>query len=344
MIRKILALTCIGISSLFSASLVETTTLKKGDVNPLQEFVGTVKFERSSILAAQNSGVVKSVNFEVGDIVKRGKTLVNIDADVLSAQINAARANLKSAKDEQINSSKDYARYKKLLSSKSITQKEYDDALLKRDSSNSKVKALQASLKELEVQNSKKHIKAPYGGTIVNKQIDLGEWVNAGTAIATIVDTKKAEITFNVPLNVFNGLKKGSKYDILVGNKVLKSTLKAAVPQGDKLTRTFPVKFSANTNDTFIFEGQEAKVSLSKNAKKQAFILPRDAVIKQFGQNVVFTIDAKNLAQKIPVQIVAFMDNKVAVLGKGLVEEMIIVTKGNERIFPNMPVKIINKK
>ncbi len=345
MFKKLLVFT-ISTLSLFAMggpALVETTKLIKGEVNPLQEFVGTLKFDKSSVLAAQNSGVIKSINFEVGDVVKKGKTLVQIDADVLNAQINAARANLNAAKDTQINSSKDYDRYKKLLSSKSITQKEYDDALLKRNSSNSSVQALNASLKELQIQSYKKSVKAPFSGTIVEKSINLGEWVNAGTPIATIVDTTKAEITFNVPLNVFNGLKKGDIYDVIVGEKVLKSKLNAAIPQGDKLTRTFPVKFKADLDEVFVFDGQEAKVALSKNAKTEGLMLPRDAVIKRFGQNVVFTITDKMIAQMIPVQVVGYVDNMVAVAGQGLVPGMDIVSKGNERVFPNSPVKIINK-
>lgn len=344
MLNKLLVMTVFCIS-LFAASpsLVETTKLVKGEVNPLQEFIGTLKFDRSSVLAAQNSGVVKSINFEVGDVVKKGKTLVLIDSDLLNAQINAIKANLKAAKDTLNNSAKDYERYKKLLESKTITQKEYDDSLLKRSSSSSKVKALEANLKELQIQSYKKSIKAPFSGIIVEKSINLGEWVSAGTAVATIVDTRKAEITFNIPLNIFKGLNKGENYDILVGEKTLKAKLNAAIPQGDKLTRTFPIKFKADVSETFVFDGQEAKVKLSKDAIVEGLLLPRDSVIKRFGQNVVFFIDDKMTAQMIPVQIVGFIDNKIAVTGKGLVVGQDIVSKGNERIFPNSPVKIINK-
>lgn len=345
MFKKILfiAVSSISLFAMDGPALVETTKLAKGEVNPLQEFVGTLSFERSSVLAAQNSGIVKSIDFEVGDFAKKGQTLVQIDADILNAQIKAANARLKNAKDTLKNSSKDYERYKKLLKTNTITQKEYDDALLSKNSSNNSVQTLTANLKELQIQAFKKSIKAPYSGTIVEKNIDLGEWVSAGSAIGKIVDTTKAEIMFNVPLNVFNGLRKGDIYDITVGNNILKSTLSATIPQGSKLTRTFPVKFKANVKDSFVFDGQEAKVSLSKNAKKEALILPRDAVIKKFGQNVVFTINDKSLAQMIPVQVIGYINKKVAVAGKGLVEGMSIVSKGNERIFPNMPVKIINK-
>jgi RND family efflux transporter MFP subunit len=310
-------------------SLVEVTKLVKGEVNPLQEFVGTLKFDKSSVLAAQNSGVVKAINFEVGDRVKKGKTLVQIDADLLNAQVVSAQANALSTK-------KDYDRYSKLLQNKSISQKEYDDVKLNYITA-------QSTYKELQIQKQKKSIKAPYRGTVVEKSIDLGEWVNAGTAVAKMVDTTKAEITFNVPLNIFQGLKKDMVYEISAGKKLLKARLVAAIPSGDKLTRTFPVKFKANLNGAFAFDGEEAKISLSKNGKIEGLLLPRDAVIKRFGQNVVFSVTEKMTAQMIPVKVIGFVDNKVAIAGQGLVSGMTIVYKGNERVFPNSPVKIINK-
>lgn len=345
MLKKLLLATCIPLISfaMGGPSLVHTAKIVKGEVNPLQEFVGTLNFDRSSSLAAQNSGVVKSINFEVGDSVKKGKVLVQIDADLLKAQIKAAQANLKSAKDTLLNAKKDYERYSKLLKTNTITQKEYDDALLKRDSSLSQVNALEASLKELQIQSLKKSIKAPYSGIVVEKNINLGEWVSAGTSVAKIVDTTKAEFTFNVPLNVINGLRKNDIYEITVNNKVLEAKLLAAIPSGDKLTRTFPVKFKADLNSKFVFDGQEAKVSLSKNGKTQALIVPRDAVIKRFGQNVVFTISDSMTAQMIPVQIVGYLGIKTAIAAQGLVEGMDVVSKGNERVFPNSPVKILNK-
>lgn len=328
----------------YSASLVETSVLKKGVVNPLQEFVGTLSFDKKSVLAAQNSGVVKSINFKLGDSVKKNQVLIQIDSDLLNAQINAAKANLKISQDEKSNSSKDYNRYKVLLDSKSITQKEYDDALLKSNSSVNNVMAKKASLKELQLQSSKKSVKAPYAGIIVKKSISIGEWANAGTALATIVNVNKADIIFNIPLSFVKALKVGDSYNISLDKTILKAKLSAIIPNGDKLTRTFPVKFIANVKDTFVFDGQSAKVSLSKDAKKEAFLLPRDAVINRFGQDVIFFINDKSQAIMLPVKIVGYDKNKIAIAAKGLALGMNVVFKGNERIFPNQTVKIINKQ
>ncbi len=329
--------------SISNAALVETTKIVEEEVNPLQEFVGNVKFHRSSNLAAQNSGLVKAVNFEVGDRIKKYQTLVKIDKDVLNSKINAAKANLKSAKNSLVNANKDYNRYKKLLKSNTITQKEYEDVLLKKESLDSKVKALEATLKQLQIQSIKKTIKAPYAGIIVEKNINLGEWVNAGTKIAKLVDTSKIQIIFNIPLEVAKVLSKNDIYDIKIGDKIFKSKLFAIIPSGDKLTRTLPVKFKANVKNNLVFDGQEAVVSLPKKGKTKALVVPRDALIKKFGKDVVFIVGKDMKARMIPVKIIGYLGNKTAILAKGLSQDLDVVSKGNERIFPNMPVKIINK-
>ena len=334
---------CVSLFAAGNAALVETVKIVKGEVNPLQEYVGTLNFDKKSVLAAQNSGLVQKVNFDVGQNVKVNEILVKVDTDLLKAQIDAARANLEIAVIQNENSKKDYERYKKLLETKAITQKEYDDISLKSNQSFINVQALKAKLTELEIQKDKKDIKAPFSGTITSKNVEVGQWVNAGTSVANIVDTSKASFVFNVPLKVANGLKVGNIYEIDINSKILNAKLDAIIPSGDKLTRTFPVKFVADIKDGFVYEGQEAKMKLPIDAKKEALILPRDAVIKRFNQNVVFFIDENKTANMLPVNVVGFIGKQIAVLGNGLVEGMEIVSKGNERVFPKMPVQIINK-
>lgn len=331
MIRKIAMATLIAVSSfaMGGPSLVESTKIIKGEVNPLQEFVGTLNFKRNSVLAAQESGRIKSIKIEVGDKVKKAEHLVQIDVDLLNAQIQTARANAQIAK-------KDFDRYTKLLESKSISQKEFDDARVNHVRASS-------TLKELQIRKNRRTIKAPFDGIVVSKDVSLGEWVNTGSKVATVVNTKDAELTFNVPLNFVKGLKKGDIYDVTVGENIIKAKMLGTIPNGDSMTRTFPVKFKADTNKIFVFDGQEAKVKLSQNGKQEALILPRDAVIKRFGQNVIFAINDKNLSVMIPVQVIGFVEKNIAIMGEKLVEGMQIITKGNERVFPNSPVKVINQ-
>lgn len=349
MLKKIVIISLIS-ASLFAQekgapppSLVNTQALVKSSVNPLSEFIGTVNFDQKSTLASESEGLVKSINFEVGKSVKKGEVLVQIDSSLLNASIASQKAMLEIAKHEFQNAKKDFERYSVLLQNKSISQKTYDDASLKHESAKQTVLAQSATLENLVIQKNKKSVRAPYDGIIVEKDINLNEWLTEGKAVAIIVNTSELEIMFNLPLNFVNGLKKDMDYDIQVGNSMVKAKLYAAIPKGDKLTRTFPVRFKAHANNKFIFDGAQAKVKLSKNGKIDALMINRDAVIKRFGNNVIFTINKQSQAVMIPVKIVGYEGFNAAIAAQGLKEGMPVVTKGNERIFPNSAVKVLNK-
>jgi len=324
-------------------ALVNTEVIKTSEVNPLQEFVGSVGFDKKSKIASQSSGIAKTINFEVGKKVKKGDVLVSIDSDILNAQIKAATSSVDMYKFQLKNTKKNYLRYKALVVKKSIAQKVFDDSKLAYDVANASLITSQAKLNELKIQKSKKVIRAPFNGVIVEKNVNMNEWLNLGYNVATVVNTQDVEIIFNLPLTFINGLKTGDMYDVTIAGKIVKAKLYAAIPSGDKLTRTFPVRFKANVGDMFIYDGAQAIVGFAKNAKIQALVINRDAVIKRFNMDVVFAV-VENKAVMIPVQIIGFVGRNAAITGKGLIEDMNIVVKGNERIFPKMDVKILNKQ
>ena len=343
MIKKLLLIisfsTCVF--AMGGASLVNTTKIDQGVVNPLEEFIGSVNFSQSAKVASQSSGVVLKVNFESGDNVKKGDILVYIDSEILDSQIKSARANVEIAKIDLENSQKDYDRYKELIVKKSISQKTYDDSLFALNSAKQTITKERNSLNELLIQKNKKTIKAPFDGVIVEKSIEVGEWTNSGQAVAELINTKDIDLTFNLPTSYIYKLSKDMKYNVSVGEIQLESKLYATIAKGSRLTRTFPVKFKAQAQNSFIYDGMEAKIKLPRAKKVESLIVPRDAVIKRFGQNIVFVnLDGK--AMMFPVQIIGFDKQNVAIAGQGLVKGMDVVTKGNERIFPNQPLKSLN--
>ena len=322
-------------------ALVETQALKKQEVNDLQEFVGTVSFDKKSKIASESSGIAKKINFEVGQKVKKDEVLLQIDSDILDAQIKAAIAAVNMYEVQLKNAKKNYERYASLIEKKSISQKVFDDAKVEYDVANENLTSAKAKLNELTIQKSKKIIKAPYSGVIVEKNVNLDEWLNQGSSIATIVNIQELEVIFNLPISFIGGLKSGDEYYINISDEIIKAKLYAAIPSGDKLTRTFPVRFKADAGEKFIFDGASAKISFTKETKSQALVINRDAVIKRFNMDVIFTV-VENKAVMIPVKVITYFGLNAAIMGEGLVENMPIVTKGNERIFPDMPIQILN--
>ena len=107
-------------------------------------------------------------------------------------------------------------------------------------------------------------------------------------------------------------------------------TVIAIVPRGDVATRTFPIKIRT-PNKHALIEGMSAKVILPTGNVTPTLMVPRDAVISKFGQNVVYAVvDAKS--NMIPVQIVGYDGLSAGVESQGLAEDMLVVVDGNERL------------
>lgn len=344
MIKKFLLILSLAVFSFAAGgapSFVNTVKVEKGVVNPLEEFIGTVNFSKSSKVASQSSGVVIKINFEAGDTVKKGDILIEIDSEILDSQIISAASLYEVSKINLENATKDFTRYQELISKKSISQKTFDDSFFKVSTMKQNLNSAKANLNELVIQKKKKVILAPFNGVVIEKNTEISQWLSMGNEVATIVDTSNIDLIFNLPTSYIYKLDKIKEYEINLGIDKIKSKMYAAIVKGDKRTRTYPVKFKSKVMDKFLYDGMEAKIKLPRNKKIESLIVPRDAVIKRFGQNVVFTVNEKSMAIMIPVKIVGYERKSIAVLGQGLADGMDVVVKGNERIFPNSPVSIL---
>jgi RND family efflux transporter MFP subunit len=321
------------------ASLVNVLPIKEDVVNELQMFVGTTKFNKSSKVASQNSGVVKDILFDEGNVVKKNQILVKLDSDILNANIASLKASINSAKLQLEQYEKDLARYETLLKSGSIVQKTVDDQRYNTLTQKQKLIALQADLRAKEIEREKKLIRAPFSGTIVSKSIEVGEWANSGTVVATIVDTKDVDLEYSVPASFLSNIKVGQELKVNISDKVANAKIYAIIPKGDVATRTFPLKLKLTTPMS-IYEGMKTSVNLPSKKERKSLVVHRDAVIKKFGQDVVF-VDMDSKAMMVPVKVVGFKGNQTAIESPKLKSGAMVVVKGNERIFPNTPIKAI---
>ena len=103
-------------------------------------------------------------------------------------------------------------------------------------------------------------------------------------------------------------------------------------------TRTFSVKVRLR-NPGSLFEGMEARVGVPSGARLEGLMVPRDAVLKQFGMDVIFVVE-EGLAKMVPVSVSGFEGLKAGVSAEGLIEGMKVVIKGNERIRDGQPVMV----
>ena len=317
-------------------SLVTTAPVTQGIVNPLQTYVGTLYYDKKSKLASEFEGLVSTFSFHEGQHVLKDTVLIELDSQVLQANIAAKKSSLKALEADLARQESDLKRSKALFERNSLSQSNYDQVFYGREKLRASGDAIRNELKAMMTQLDKTSIKAPFDAVVSARNVEVGEWVGKGNVVATLVATDTIEARLNIPARLIETLKSYKTFQAYIEKRELEVTLKSVIPVADTATRTFPVKLNVPQNAALI-EGMRIDVKVPILKKQTSFMIPRDAVIKRFGQTVVFAaIDG--IAIMIPVKVVGYQMNLAAISGEGLAKEMRIITKGNERIFPNMPV------
>ena len=185
-------------------------------------------------------------------------------------------------------------------------------------------------------------VYAPFSGVVIERYLEKGEWVAAGSPVAVVAMDKVVHAVLNVPESILGYLSEGMPVDVRSGGRTHKGRFFSVIPRGDVATRSFPVKIRLD-NDGGLMEGMTARVALPAGSVVDALIVPRDAVIRKLGKDVVF-VRKDGVAQMIPVTVLGYQGLATGVAGPGLVAGMDVVTKGNERIRTGQALKIVDLK
>ena len=320
---------------------VVVSDVTAGFIAPETEFVGTVFYLEVSEVAAEVNGRIEEVNFEEGHRIKAGKVLVTLNADLLQKTLKGTKASYEQSLSELEKARSDFQRFESLYKKQVVPQQVYDEHRFRVDGLEKKAASLKAEVERLEIELQKKTIRAPFDGVVLKKNVDRGEWLSPGSAVATLARDEIVDILVNVPEEIMRFIRSGTEVRVRAGGKENQGKVFAIIPQGDIATRTFPVKIRMN-NTPSLAEGMEARVSLPTNNRRKTLIVPRDAVLHLFGRNVVFAIiDSK--ARMMPVKVIGYQGNQAGVEGEGLAEGMKVVTKGNERLQEGQAVTVLNR-
>jgi RND family efflux transporter MFP subunit len=177
---------------------------------------------------------------------------------------------------------------------------------------------------------------------VIRKLVDRGEWLQPGSAVATMARDDVVDVVVEVPQSTLKLTRLGMDVRVKVIGRETTGKIFAFVPRGDIATRTFPIKVRL-TNLFSLVEGMEARVSLPTMEGRKSLVAPRDAVILLSEQTVVFAvIDSK--AKMIPVKVIGYQGQMAGVQGEGLSAGMKVVVKGNERLQDGQPVTVLPAK
>jgi RND family efflux transporter MFP subunit len=323
-------------------AVVSVAPVKTGNVTPQAEFIGTVFYEEVSDVASEISGRVDAVRFEEGQRIKKNQVLIELGADILKKRLLATSATYEQVLTELEIARIEFERREKLFKTKAISEQAYDENRFRVKGIEKRAESLKAEVERIEIELQKKIIRAPFDGIVIERHVDRGEWLDEGAAVAKLGKDDVIDIVADISEKFIPFIRVGMPINATVNDDQISGSVTAVVPRGDVATRTFPVKIRT-PNTLALIEGMSARVVLPVGKPRQTLVVPRDAVITVFGQNVVYAVnDAK--ARMISVDVIGYQGLTVGVQSPDLAEGMQLVVKGHERLRDGQDVRLVGQK
>jgi membrane fusion protein (multidrug efflux system) len=244
--------------------------------------VGTVATGRGVTVSNDAAGVVSAIKFESGAQVKKGQVLVELDSDVERAQLQSIVARRDLAKVSA-------GRTKALVDQGAIPQSQLDADQAGLKSASADVSALQAQI-------DRKVIRAPFDGRIGIRQVNLGQYLNPGTAIAVLQATEGVFVDFTLPQEQLQVVRVGTVVRVNDGTPGPKATatVSAIDPTLDAVTRAIRVRAAVDAQDPALSPGMFVNVAVVLPEQKKVVIVPATAVVHaSFGDSIFVVEDGQ---------------------------------------------------
>ena len=295
---------------------------------------------------ARVSGYVKTRSADIGDTVKAGQVLAEIEAPDLDQQLLQAKADLSSAEASARLSEVTLSRGRSLLSSNAVSQQDVDQRAADLDNKQASVRADQANVERLQALAGYEHVAAPFDGVVTERNTDVGALISAGSSAGApmfvVSDLKKLRASINVPQNYVPAIPMGTVAAVTVPeypNRKFEGVVEATARSVDAATGATLMQLGIDNSQGALMPGAYANVRLDLKGAAGAFQIPVSALIFDRRGLRVATVDAQNRVKLKTVTIARDLGNAIEI-GSGLTADDRVIASPADGVADGDEVRI----
>lgn len=247
---------------------VSASTVTKDQWQGKLSAVGTVVASKSVTITTEVPGTVSAIRFESGDRVRKGALLVRLDTSVEQAELKAAEAAERLAKAS-------FTRAQELRKVNANSKAELESAEATSMQSEAEIARLRAVI-------SRKTLTAPFAGRLGIREVNPGQFLNAGTPVTTLVSTDEVYADFFLPQGVLGSIGEGFEVNITT-DAVPGDVIKGKVDTTDALvqtsTRNVKVRAVFDNEGEKLKPGMFVNVSVNMPDDRGVLLVPASAIL-----------------------------------------------------------------
>lgn len=277
-------------------AVVSSATAKSENWAASLSGVGTVVASNGADVTTESGGIIAALHFESGARVKKGDLLVTLSAGTERADLARLQAQADLAKSE-------FARLERLYKLDAISKSELDRAQADLSAARAGADAQRAKL-------AQKQIRAPFSGQLGIRQVNVGQYLSAGTPIVSLQAINPVFVDFTLPEQNQAAVQNGQTVSVVVDSqpgRTFSGVISAIEPMMDSKTRNFKVRARFDNVDEALRPGLFARASIGLAKTASVVTIPQTSVsYNPYGNSVyvVQSVKGKDADGKVTDELV----------------------------------------
>jgi RND family efflux transporter MFP subunit len=318
---------------------VRLITPEVREERPSIQLVGEVRAFDSVAVSPEVAGKVDAVRVEVGDLVRSGQPLAEIDRSTYKIYLDQSDAQLLAAQADLELAAKGLERKRDLLSDNTIAQATFDQAKAAHDLAQAQVQAAEAARSLAQRNWERSVVRAPASGAITHRSVVAGQWADVGQPLFELAVGEKVKVAARVPAawaSQLTGLE-GFDFTVAASAAAHHATLYSIDPVVAEASRSFEVVGVVGNPDGALRPGTFAEVTLQAPQSRRSLWLPVSAVATSDMSQVMVVEDGAIALYR--VQVGRRADGSIEIVdgideGQAVVAEVAGLSRG-------VPVRIV---
>ncbi len=310
---------------------LKTVVIEDAATTTARHFPSVLQPSEVSSLSFEVPGKLKEVTLKIGELVKKGDVIAELDPASLELAVENAQAAVEVATATAENAAEDLQRQETLLEKGSVTKVSVDNARTTAATTTAQLKQAEKSLASAQEDLGKAALHAPFDGIINTMDVDSFATVGVGSPIATLYATDMFEVSFSVNFDIASVLAVGKKARVRLADNP-SVTLDAVVSQLGSRADTvssFPVVVSIADAPSNVKAGMAVEVTLEFEVLSgQGFTLPLSASIKEGNINPSENTNTPSRVEVFVYDAATSTVKRRAVAVAGIRENSLLVVDG----------------
>ncbi len=274
---------------------------------------GKIEAVNQGTVAAQTSGRVTEILYDVNDFVPAGAVIMRIRATEQRAGLLQAQANLRAATARETEARQRYERVVLMYQQKLVAKAALDEASANRDTTKAQLAAASAALQSAQEGLSYTEVRAPYAGIVTKRNVQVGETVAPGTLLMSGLSLQFLRVTVDVPQSIVGQVRRIRRAAVYVDGRRIEATKLTVFPEAAGTSNTFRARLELPENATDLYPGMFVKVAFV-TGEGERLMVPAAAVVDRGDVTAVYVIDAAGRTSLRQIRPGHRVDGKVEVL------------------------------